>query len=240
MPSARQAQVAPASRVSHTPPHETPIRTTRQSRGSTQMEWIAGHSVPPPIHCWRLGSSHRERISSQLAPWSRERKSPPGMVPHHRRASSSGPPVQREYVDEAVGNVLAPAVPIDEPLGLLRIGGRRDFLPAAVLRAVQLDAEVTVVEDGVVKPAPAVAEREGDVVAQEVGRGDAPLAALTLEPNRPFRVETLSRSLIGAYPPDKACRTEIELIGEIASLIRTRSRSGLPSTTIAIWRRSAD
>ena len=58
----------PPSRVSHTPPQDMPIRTTALSRGSTQIEWIAGHSVPPPIHCWRFGSSHSERISSQVVP----------------------------------------------------------------------------------------------------------------------------------------------------------------------------
>jgi hypothetical protein len=51
MPSARQAQVLPASRVSQTPPQEMPMRSVALSRGSTQIEWIAGQSVPPPIHC---------------------------------------------------------------------------------------------------------------------------------------------------------------------------------------------
>ena len=185
MPSARHSQVSPPSRVSHTPPHDMPIRTVALSRGSTQIEWIAGQSVPPPIHCWRFGLSHSERTSSHVAPWSRERKSPPGMVPHHSDAlllRAAG--LEREDVDEIVGDVLAPAVAVDEAFGLRRIGRRGDLLPDPVFPPMQLDAEMAVVEHGVVAAAAAVVQRQSDVVAEKIGIGDAPAAVAAFDPKQ--------------------------------------------------------
>ncbi len=55
LPATRQ--VSPASPDFHTPPQEMAMVTLRLSRGSTRIEWGAGRSVPPPIHCLRSGRS---------------------------------------------------------------------------------------------------------------------------------------------------------------------------------------
>ena len=67
---------------------------------------------------------------------------------------------------------LAPAIEVHQCFRLLRIGRRGDFLPLlfALVAAVQLDAEVAMVEGGIISAIARVAQREGDIVAEEMGR----------------------------------------------------------------------
>src|SRR6187402_1651861 len=81
----------PLSRVIHTPPVETPRLTCRESRGSTQMEWIPGCSAPLGPQSSRLGWSHNGRLSSHVSPLSFDLKSPPGIVPHQTTPGWSAP-----------------------------------------------------------------------------------------------------------------------------------------------------
>src|SRR5208337_2522310 len=90
------------------------------------------------------------------------------------------PGLKRENVDQAVGDVLAPAVAVDEALWLFWKGRRGDFLPDAARPPMQLDAEVAVVEHSVVVAAARIVQRERDVVAEKIRRGDAPVAVLPL------------------------------------------------------------
>src|SRR5687767_24103 len=99
MPVALHSQLSPPSWVTHTPPQETPTRIVFDERGSTQIEWMPGKSAPPPIHLLRPGLSHSGRFSSQLAPRSEERKSPPGRVPHHSTPGSSSPPASSAQIN---------------------------------------------------------------------------------------------------------------------------------------------
>src|SRR6185295_75732 len=66
--------------------------TCFESRGSTQMEWMPGHSAPLGPQSSRMGSSQSDRTSSQESPLSSDLKSPPGIVPHQTTPGSSGPP----------------------------------------------------------------------------------------------------------------------------------------------------
>ena len=90
------------------------------------------------------------------------------------------PGLKRENVDQAVGDVLAPAVAVDEALWLFWKGRRGDFLPDAARPTMQLDAEVAVIEHSVVVAAARIVQRERDVVAEKIRRGDAPVAVLPL------------------------------------------------------------
>ena len=52
----------------------------------------------PPAQRWRSGWSQRPRTSSQLAPRSSERNSPPGSVPHHNTPGSFAPPASSAHM----------------------------------------------------------------------------------------------------------------------------------------------
>ena len=93
---------------------------------------------------------------------------------------------ERKDINQGVGNILAPAVTVDGALGLRRIGRRGDFRPAAVFAAVQLGAEMSVVERGVSVSAAPVVESERDVVAEKVDAGDAPVAFGAFGLKQPF------------------------------------------------------
>src|SRR3990170_3945907 len=62
---------------------------------------------------------------------------------------------------------LAPAIKINEPYGLFRIGGRGDFLPglSALVAAMQLDAEMAVVERRIVRAVTRIMQGERHIVA---------------------------------------------------------------------------
>ena len=98
MPWARHCQVAPPSRVDQTPPQDTATAIRSPSRGSTQMEWIPGASVPPPNQARRSGWSHRLRTRLQEPPRSAERNRPPGMVPAQSRPGWLARPGSRAQI----------------------------------------------------------------------------------------------------------------------------------------------
>src|SRR6185436_8076008 len=114
----------------------------------------------------------------------------------------------------------------------------RDLGPglAAVVRAVQLDAEVAVIERGV--PAAArIGERERHVVADERGARDAvPLAPGLGHEQAPAGGD---HELAHPHPPDSACITYTSLAGRTGSESRSRSSICWPSTNTIMWRRSA-
>ena len=78
---------------------------------------------------------------------------------------------------------LAPAIDVIEPLGFCRIGGRGDFLPrlAALVAAMQLDAEMAVIERRIIRAVTRIMERQGHVVANEIAIGNAPAAPAALD-----------------------------------------------------------
>src|SRR5436853_7689523 len=98
MPVARMAQLAPPSSVRQAPPQEIPTSTRRESRGSTQMEWMPGKSYPPPNQYLRSGTSQSGRFSSQDSPPSADLNNPPGRVPHQSTPGSSAPPGDRAQI----------------------------------------------------------------------------------------------------------------------------------------------
>ena len=80
---------APASVLAHNPAIDTPIRISSGLRGSTSTELMPGSSPPAtPIHCRRSGICQSASFSTQDAPPSSERNSPPGMVPAQRRPAT--------------------------------------------------------------------------------------------------------------------------------------------------------
>ena len=106
MPVAVGSQLPPPSRVVHTPPHDTPTFTCRESRGSTSTEWMPGWSAPPPNHSSRRGSSHSGRLSDHDSPPSSDRNRPPGSVPHQITPGSSAPPgasAHTSFSDQSAG-----------------------------------------------------------------------------------------------------------------------------------------
>jgi len=89
MPLVCGSHVAPPSRVRHTPPLDTATTTVRGSRGSTQIEWMAAWSAPPPFHFTRVGWFQSDSTSFHDAPRSSERNRPPGIVPAHSAPGAS-------------------------------------------------------------------------------------------------------------------------------------------------------
>src|ERR1700687_419872 len=81
MPLEVGRQLAPSSSLCQTPPQETAKVAWHGLRGSRQMEWIAGASLPPPNHFLRSGWFHNVSTRLQVSPPSPERNSPPPIVP---------------------------------------------------------------------------------------------------------------------------------------------------------------
>src|SRR5262245_2923668 len=108
IPSARQFHVSPASSVIQTPPQETPTDTRLLSRGSTQTEWMPGHSAPPPNHSVRFGWSQSVRTSVHESPRSFDTKSPPGIVPHQSTPGRSGPALSSDHTLTSFHGVALP------------------------------------------------------------------------------------------------------------------------------------
>ena len=163
-PGAADANSRRRPRVSQTPPQEMPTVTRRESRGSTQIEWMPGTSSPPPNQFLRSGRSQSGRFSSHVAPPSSEleQAARQGAAPERlrlvRSSGGEGPDLLHPPFDD-----LAVGVPVVETLGLGRIRGSGALLPglAAVGRAVQLGAEMAEVQSRV-DPAPAVVQHDGD------------------------------------------------------------------------------
>ena len=89
---------------------------------------------------------------------------------------------QRPDARRAPGQRPAPHVVLLEALGLRRIGRCRDLLPTVGGRAMHLDAEMAVVERGIVPAVARIGQRQGDVVAEEVGAFDRPAGRVRAPP----------------------------------------------------------
>ena len=116
---------------------------------------------------------------------------------------------QAPEADEAPGDLAAHEVLLHVTLGRRGIGGHAEFLPggAAIPGAVQLGAEVAVVQGRVPGAVTGILHGQGDVVPQKGHRVEVPDA-----PRRPScREEPLAggyEQLVGhGHPPDKACMT---------------------------------
>src|SRR5215510_2170947 len=146
---------------------------------------------------------------------------------------------QRPDLCGAPFDLAAPHVLLFVAFGLGRIGRCRDLLPAVGGRAVQLDAEMAVVERRIALAVARVGEGQRYVVAQEVDAGNVPVSAV---PHH--REQTLARrnqkSVAHPRPPDRAWNTWMVLVSLTASPRRARSRIIWPSTKMVICRRSAD
>ena len=97
----------------------------------------------------------------------------------------------------------APHVVLLVTLRLGRIGGCRDLLPAIARRAMQLDAEMAVIERRIAQPVATVLEREGDVIAQEIDPRDLPLSCLARDREQTFAGRNEKR-VTHHQPPDRA------------------------------------
>ena len=91
-------------------------------------------------------------------------------------------------------------------LRLGRIGGHGDLLPTVPLGAVELDAEVAVVERRVADAVAAVRQGEGDIVAQEIGRRDLPLLRFARDREQTF-ARRYEKRVTHHQPPDRAWKT---------------------------------
>src|SRR5262249_41017839 len=72
----------------------------------------------------------------------------------------------------------APHIVLFVALRFGRIGRRSDLLPPVRRRAMELDAEMAVVECRITPPVTTVVQRQGDVVSQKLDRRDLPLPRL--------------------------------------------------------------
>src|SRR5688500_19939477 len=98
-PLERQVQLAPASSLRHTPPHEIAITRRLELRGSTQSECSAVSSVPPPNHLARSGRFHRPSTSCHSPSQLRSlRNRAAGSVPAQIRPGWSAPPASRAQI----------------------------------------------------------------------------------------------------------------------------------------------
>src|SRR5262249_5077285 len=70
----------------------------------------------------------------------------------------------------------APHVVLPVAVRFGRIGRRSDLLPPVRRRAVKLDAKMPVVECRIAPPVATIAQREGDIVSQNLDRRDLPLS----------------------------------------------------------------
>src|SRR5262245_36658677 len=74
--------------------------------------------------------------------------------------------------------LAAPHVLLFVAFGFRRISRGRDLLPAIGGRAVQLDAEIAVVERRVALAVARIGQRERHIVTQEIDAGNVPVSAV--------------------------------------------------------------
>src|SRR5712691_6490776 len=145
------------------------------------------------------------------------------------RPDARGAPVDRP----------APHVVLLVAVRLGRVSGGRHLLPAVRGRAVELDAEMAVIERRIGPPVPTVGQREGDVVTQEIDGCDLPLPGPARHREQAFTRR--NEKLVAHHqPPDSAWKTWIVLRSFTGSARRARSRIIRPSTKIVMCLRKAD
>ena len=172
MPSPRCAQLAPASSVNQMPPVETATHT-RLRIARVDADRMDARQVGAAAHPLLALGMIPERadhlpalpVIGRAEQAARQRAAPDdaGLV---GAAGRERPDARRAPVERP-----APHVVLLVAFRLRRIGGSGDLLPAVRGRAVQLDAEVAMIERRIAPPVAPVGQREGDVVAEEI---DAP------------------------------------------------------------------
>src|SRR5262245_57482287 len=107
-PLERQVQVAPASSLRHTPPHETAITRWLELRGSIQSECKAASSLLPPNHLARFGRFHRPSTSCHSpSPLLSLRNRAAGSEPAQIRPGWSAPPASSAQIWLRLGAFLS-------------------------------------------------------------------------------------------------------------------------------------
>ena len=102
-----------------------------------------------------------------------------GTSPQGALGFRSTPTFQRPDQLRGPIHVLAPAIFVDQALGLLRIFRRGNFYPLlfALIAPVQFDAEVPVVEGGIIGAVARVAQHQRHVITQKMLVRDFPTTA---------------------------------------------------------------
>ena len=205
MPSAPCVHVAPASLVRHTPPIETRdrdvLRIARIDADRVNAGVVLATAAPLRAvghEPQRLDDLPRCAAILGAEQAAGDRAAPERAVLVERRCER---PDQRGRPLA----LLAPEVLLDLALGLLRILRDRDLGPrrAAIVGAVELDAEVAVVERRVPPPVAAVGKRNGDVVTQKFDLRDLPLLRLARGRKQAFAGRNDKR-IAHHQPPDRA------------------------------------
>src|SRR5216683_2371213 len=114
--------------------------------------------------------------------------------------------LQRPDARRAPRERSAPHVIFFEALWLWRVGGGRNLFPIRRRRAMQFDAEVTMIERHKVAAATLIRQRKTDIVAQEVHLRDVPVSVLACDLEQPLASRD-EDGVIHGQPPDKAWNT---------------------------------